>query len=193
VIISKFIYRYRPLDCFYTAFHKANVDGVFTLLWFKYLTDSATFEIDLRFLLEAQSLSHPNGSVNYLPKDMFYDFAIFALVECSGEIITLTDVNFTFLQARWALVLASDSDASQNFSTPPSFRLHQCSIFIISYPSTRSTYRITTLECVYHFFCPSRDICTDMPCQLWGDPLPMPSSPIQGYNAPDEETLSPTV
>jgi hypothetical protein len=37
---------------------------------------------------------------------MFYDYATFALVEYSGENITLTDVNFTFLQARWALTCA---------------------------------------------------------------------------------------
>jgi hypothetical protein len=117
---------------------------------------------------------------------------------------------------------ASDLDenamiASQSFPTPPSFCLHQCSVPIISHPSTRPTCRTTTLECVCHFSALLGDICTVMPCQLWGDPSPMPSSPVQGYNplgspsemdsapddcasksstcrhVPDEETLSPNL
>jgi hypothetical protein len=66
------------------------------------------FGIDLQFLLEA------NGSDNYLPKDMFYDLVKISLVDCSGENITLTDVNFTFLQTRWALVPASDLDENND-------------------------------------------------------------------------------
>ena len=68
-MISKPICRYHLLDYFYTAFHKASVNGspIVNPLWFKYLTDTATF-----------------GSI-YLPKDKFYDFATFSPVEGTGQ------------------------------------------------------------------------------------------------------------
>ena len=102
-MISRFIYRYRLLDYFYTAFHKASVDGspVINPLWFKYPKDTATFGIDLQFLFGDSILVSPVTEENvttvtiYLPKDKFYDFATFAPVEGMGQNITLTDVNFT--------------------------------------------------------------------------------------------------
>jgi alpha-glucosidase len=102
-IISKFIYRYRLLDYFYTAFHKASVDGspVINPLWFKYPTDSATFGIDLQFLFGDSILVSPVTEENkttvaiYLPKDKFYDFSTFVPIEGTGPNITLTNVNFT--------------------------------------------------------------------------------------------------
>ena len=100
---SSLIYRYRLLDYFYTAFHKASVDGspVINPLWFKYPTDTATFGIDLQFLFGDSILVSPVTEENktmatiYLPKDKFYDFATFTPVEGTGQNITLTDVNFT--------------------------------------------------------------------------------------------------
>ncbi|KAF8496801.1 alpha-glucosidase [Russula emetica] len=97
--------RYRLLDYFYTAFHKASVDGspVVNPLWFKYPTDTATFGIDLQFLFGDSILVSPVTEENittvtiYLPKDRFYDFATFAPVEGTGQNITLTDVNFTMI------------------------------------------------------------------------------------------------
>ena len=102
-MISKLICRYRLLDYFYTAFHKASVDGspVVNPLWFKYPTDPATFGIDLQFLFGDSVLVSPVTEENittvtiYLPKDKFYEFATFAPVEGTGQNITLTDVNFT--------------------------------------------------------------------------------------------------
>ena len=99
------ICRYRLLDYFYTAFHKASVDGspVVNPLWFKYPTDAATFGIDLQFLFGDSVLVSPVTEENittvtiYLPKDKFYDFATFAPVEGTGQNITLTDVNFTMI------------------------------------------------------------------------------------------------
>ncbi|KAI0274382.1 alpha-glucosidase [Russula aff. rugulosa BPL654] len=95
--------RYRLLDYFYTAFHKASLDGspVINPLWFKYPTDTATFGIDLQFLFGDSILVSPVTEENvttvtiYLPKDNFYDFATFAPVEGTGQNITLTNVNFT--------------------------------------------------------------------------------------------------
>ena len=102
-MVSKVIYRYRLLDYFYTAFHKASLDGspVISPLWFKYPTDTATFGIDLQFLFGDSILVSPVTEENittvtiYLPKDRFYDFATFAPVEGTAQNITLTDVNFT--------------------------------------------------------------------------------------------------
>ena len=95
--------RYRLLDYFYTAFHKASVDGSPPInpLWFKYPKDTATFGIDLQFLFGDSILVSPVTEENittvtvYLPKDKFYDFATFAPVDGTGQNITLTDVNFT--------------------------------------------------------------------------------------------------
>jgi alpha-glucosidase len=102
-MISEPICRYRLLDYFYTAFHKASLDGspVINPLWFKYPTDTATFGIDLQFLFGDSILVSPVTEENittvtiYLPKDNFYDFATFAPVEGTGQNITLTNVNFT--------------------------------------------------------------------------------------------------
>ena len=101
-VVSKLINRYRLLDYFYTAFHKASVDGspVINPLWFKYPKDTATFGIDLQFLFGDSILVSPVTEENvttatiYLPKDKFYDFATFAPVQGTGQNITLTDVNF---------------------------------------------------------------------------------------------------
>jgi hypothetical protein len=88
------------LDYFHTAFHKANVDRVFTLLWFQLSDGPGTIRdrltVSLGDLIFVSPWS-PIGSDNYLPKDMFYDFATFAFVECSGENIMLTDVKLYFL------------------------------------------------------------------------------------------------
>jgi alpha-glucosidase len=95
--------RYRLLDYFYTAFHKASVDGspVLNPLWFKYPTDTSTFGIDLQFFYGDSILVSPVTEENatavtiYLPKDKFYDFATLAPVEGKGQNVTLTNVNFT--------------------------------------------------------------------------------------------------
>jgi alpha-glucosidase len=95
--------RYRLLDYFYTAFHKASLDGspVINPLWFKYPTDTSTFGIDLQFFFGDSILVSPVTEENvtavtiYLPKDRFYDFATLAPVEGMGADVTLTDVNFT--------------------------------------------------------------------------------------------------
>lgn len=102
-MVLKPICRYRLLDYFYTAFHKASVDGspVVNPLWFKYPTDTATFGIDLQFFFGDSILVSPVTEENqttvtiYLPKDKFYDFATFAPVEGTGQNITLTNVNYT--------------------------------------------------------------------------------------------------
>jgi alpha-glucosidase len=95
--------RYRLLDYFYTAFHKASLDGspVLNPLWFKYPTDSSTFGIDLQYFFGDSILVSPVTDENatsvtiYLPKDKFYDFATLKPVEGTGQHVTLTDVNFT--------------------------------------------------------------------------------------------------
>src|SRR5579863_5704783 len=95
--------RYRLLDYFYTAFHKASVDGspILNPLWFKYPTDTSTFGIDLQYFFGDSILVSPVTEENatsvtiYLPKDKFYDFATFTPVEDTGQHVTLTDVNFT--------------------------------------------------------------------------------------------------
>jgi alpha-glucosidase len=104
-MISKPIYRYRLLDYFYTAFHKASVVGspVVNPLWFKYPMDTTTFGIDLQFLFGDSILVSPVTEENitmvtiYLPKDKFYDLATFTPVEGTGQNMTLTDVNFTMI------------------------------------------------------------------------------------------------
>src|SRR5579863_2263044 len=95
--------RYRLLDYFYTAFHKASVDGspILNPLWFKYPTDTSTFDIDLQYLFGDSILVSPVTEENattvkiYLPKDKFYDLATLKPVEGTGQHVTLTDVNFT--------------------------------------------------------------------------------------------------
>ncbi|KAI0255275.1 alpha-glucosidase [Lactifluus subvellereus] len=95
--------RYRLLDYFYTAFHRAHVDGspVLNPLWFKYPTDTSTFGIDLQYFFGDSILVSPVTEENatsvtiYLPKDRFYDFATLAPVEGNGQPVTLTDVNYT--------------------------------------------------------------------------------------------------
>ena len=95
--------RYRLLDYFYTAFHKASVNGspVVNPLWFKYPRDTATFGIDLQFFFGDSILVSPVTEENattvtiYLPKDKFYDFATLVPVDGTGQNITLTNVNFT--------------------------------------------------------------------------------------------------
>ena len=91
------------MDYFYTAFHKASLDGspVLNPLWFKYPTDTATFGIDLQFFFGDSILVSPVTEENvttvtiYLPKDKFYDLTTFAPVEGTGQNVTLTNVNFT--------------------------------------------------------------------------------------------------
>jgi alpha-glucosidase len=95
--------RYRLLDYFYTAFHKASLDGspILNPLWFKYPTDTSTFGIDLQYFFGDSILVSPVTDENattvtiYLPKDRFYDFATLKPVEGTGQHVTLTGVNFT--------------------------------------------------------------------------------------------------
>ncbi|KAF5359365.1 hypothetical protein D9756_003598 [Leucocoprinus leucothites] len=95
--------RYRLLDYFYTAFHKAHVDGTPVLqpLWFKYAKDTNTFPIDLQFFFGDSILVSPVTQENstsvdiYLPNDTFYDFATLAPVKGTGSTVTLDNVNFT--------------------------------------------------------------------------------------------------
>ena len=97
------MHRYRLLDYFYTAFHKASLDGspVLNPLWFKYPTDPSTFGIDLQYFFGDSILVSPVTEENatsvtiYLPKDKFYDLATLTPVEGTGQHITLTDVNYT--------------------------------------------------------------------------------------------------
>jgi alpha-glucosidase len=91
------------LDYIYTAFHKASLDGspVLSPLWFKYPTDTSTFDIDLQYFFGDSILVSPVTEENatsvtiYLPKDKFYDFATLKPVDGTGQQVTLTDVNFT--------------------------------------------------------------------------------------------------
>jgi len=91
------------LDYFYTAVHKASLDGspVLNPLWFKYPTDASTFGIDLQYLFGDSILVSPVTEENatsvtiYLPKDKFYDLVTLTPVEGTGQPVTLTDVNYT--------------------------------------------------------------------------------------------------
>jgi len=95
--------RYRLLDYFYTALHKAHVDGTPVLqpLWFKYPTDANTFGIDLQFFYGESILVSPVTAENetsvdiYLPDDIFYDFNTLAPVRGTGSTVSLTNVTFT--------------------------------------------------------------------------------------------------
>jgi len=95
--------RYRLLDYFYTAFHRASVDGspVLNPLWFKYPKDTNTYSIDLQFFFGDSILVSPVTDENatsvsiYLPKDRFYDFSTFEPVDGTGQYVTLPNVNYT--------------------------------------------------------------------------------------------------
>ena len=95
--------RYRLLDYFYTAFHRASIDGspVLNPLWFKYPQDTSTYDIDLQFFFGDSILVSPVTDENatsvsiYLPKDRFYDFATLAPVDGTGQYVTLSNISFS--------------------------------------------------------------------------------------------------
>ncbi|KAH9939453.1 alpha-glucosidase [Amylocystis lapponica] len=95
--------RYRLIDYFYTAFHRAHVDGtpVLNPLWYKYPQDPNTFGIDLQFLFGDSILVSPVTETNatsvsaYFPDDVFYDFATLAPVQGHGSTVLLDNVNLT--------------------------------------------------------------------------------------------------
>lgn len=95
--------RYRLLDYFYTAFHRAHTDGTPVLhpLFFKYPKDSNTFPIEHQFFFGDSILVSPvtdddATSVSiYLPEDIFYKFDTLEPVQGSASSITLNNVNFT--------------------------------------------------------------------------------------------------
>jgi alpha-glucosidase len=97
------IYRYRLLDYFYTAFHKASIDGtpVLNPLRYLYPSDPSTWSIDLQFFFGDAILVSPVTQDNatsvdiYLPKDIFYDFNTLVPVQGQGQNVSLTNVNFT--------------------------------------------------------------------------------------------------
>jgi alpha-glucosidase len=95
--------RYRLLDYFYTALHKAHVDGTPVLqpLWFQYPQDANTFPIDLQFFYGDSILVSPVHQENvtdvsiYLPNDTFYDFLTYNVVQGSGSSVQLSNVDYT--------------------------------------------------------------------------------------------------
>ncbi|PVG01300.1 alpha-glucosidase [Serendipita vermifera] len=95
--------RYRLLDYFYTALHKAHVDGTPVLqpLWFQYPQDANTFPIDLQFLYGDSILVSPVHQENvtdvsiYLPNDTFYEFLTGNVVQGSGSSVQLSNVDYT--------------------------------------------------------------------------------------------------
>ncbi|PVF92317.1 hypothetical protein CPB86DRAFT_744413 [Serendipita vermifera] len=95
--------RYRLLDYFYTALHKAHVDGTPVLqpLWFQYPQDPNTFPIDLQFLFGDSILVSPVHQENvtdvsiYLPNDTFYEFLTGKVVQGSGSSVQLSNVDYT--------------------------------------------------------------------------------------------------
>lgn len=107
--------RYRLLDYFYTAFHKASTDGtpVLNPLWYLYPSDPSTWGIDLQFFFGDAILVSPVTADNatsvdiYLPKDTFYDFTTLVPVQGEAQNVSLTNVNFTTIPVhiRSAVVL----------------------------------------------------------------------------------------
>ncbi|KAF4614427.1 hypothetical protein D9613_003527 [Agrocybe pediades] len=95
--------RFRLLDYFYTAFHRAHTDGtpVLNPLFFKYPKDPNTFPIDLQFFFGDSILVSPVTEENatsvqiYLPNDIFYDFLTLSPVRGQARFINLTNVEFT--------------------------------------------------------------------------------------------------
>ena len=92
--------RYRLLDYFYTAMHRATTTGEPSMnpLFFLYPQDEKTFGIDLQFFFGDAILVSPvtdddSQSVTYyLPDDIFYDFWTHEAVEGRGEEVTVDDV-----------------------------------------------------------------------------------------------------
>ncbi|KAK7014854.1 glycoside hydrolase family 31 protein [Favolaschia claudopus] len=94
--------RYRLLDYFYTAFHKASLQGtpVVSPLWFKYPKDTATYALEHQWLFGDSVLVSPvaeeGTSVSiYLPRDIFYDFLTLAPIQGHGAFVQLNNVSYT--------------------------------------------------------------------------------------------------
>ncbi|KAG8742173.1 hypothetical protein FRC10_001929 [Ceratobasidium sp. 414] len=95
--------RYRLMDYMYTAIQQAHEDGspILNSLWFKYPQDKNTYPIDLQFFYGDSILVSPVTAENstsvdiYLPKDVFYDFLTYEVVEGKGTTVPLTNVSYT--------------------------------------------------------------------------------------------------
>ena len=95
--------RYRLLDYFSTAFHKAHLDGTPVLhpLWHMFPKDQATYGIDLQFFFGNSILVSPVTQENatsvtaYFPKETFYDFKTYNKIESQGQNVTFDNVDFT--------------------------------------------------------------------------------------------------
>lgn len=89
--------RYRLIDYIYTAFHRAHLDGtpILNPLWFKYPTDSNTFDLDLQFFFGDSILVSPITEENktsveaYFPNEIFYDFQTLRAIGIQGSNMTL--------------------------------------------------------------------------------------------------------
>lgn len=89
--------RYRLIDYFYTAFHRAHTDGTPVLhpIWFKYPADTNTYDLDLQFFFGDSILVSPITEENktsveaYFPNEIFYDFKTLRAVGVQGSYTTL--------------------------------------------------------------------------------------------------------
>lgn len=91
---------YRLLDYIYTAFHRQSLDGtpILSPVWFKYPTDTKTFDNDLQFFYGDSILVSPAPQEDktfdiYLPKDTFYDFLTFEPIVGRGRTMTIKNAS----------------------------------------------------------------------------------------------------
>jgi alpha-glucosidase len=94
--------RYRLLDYFYTAMHRASALGTPSMnpLFYIYPSDENTFKIDLQFFFGESILVSPvttddgHSVTFYLPDDVFYDFWTYEQVVGEGKNVTLDNLDW---------------------------------------------------------------------------------------------------
>jgi len=95
--------RYRLIDYIFTAFHNTHLTGspLLHALWYKYPKDTNTYAIDLQFFYGDSILVNPvteedSTSVEfYLPKDTFYEWGNWTVVEGQGAKVTRDNVDWS--------------------------------------------------------------------------------------------------